>query len=162
MLIARFASRKNRLIKVIRTEKNSSPFEVCLKDNFETKKKCVSFKQNFQIILSPNKLRCFYRTGQLPYLPACCTQRCCTHMQGQMKFVSNEWSRNSWAKKKKNVHGQCSEKVWKVEKKEEKYLVPSVSNSCGKICVQTMWHISQFKVLPSPVYPKIDILHSSQ
>lgn len=38
MLIARFFPHKNRLIKVIRTEKNSSPFEVCLKDNFEEKK----------------------------------------------------------------------------------------------------------------------------
>lgn len=45
MLIARFASRKNSLIKVIRTEKNSSPFKVCLKDNFETHAKKKHFFQ---------------------------------------------------------------------------------------------------------------------
>lgn len=33
-----FASDKNRLIKVIRTEKDSSPFEACLKDYSEKKK----------------------------------------------------------------------------------------------------------------------------
>lgn len=47
MLIARFVSHKNRLIKVIRTEENSSPFEVCLKDNFAGRK---NLKRNFQII----------------------------------------------------------------------------------------------------------------
>lgn len=101
MLIARFASRKNCLIKVIRTEKNSSPFKVCLKDNFETHaKKSISFRRNFQIILLPNKFRCLYKTDQLPYPPSCCTQRCSTYTQGEMKFISNEWRRSSLSKKK--------------------------------------------------------------
>lgn len=49
MLIARFVFHKNRLVKVIRTEKNLSPFEVCLKDNFEEK---VKKKNPFQKKLS--------------------------------------------------------------------------------------------------------------
>lgn len=118
MLIARFASHKNSIIKVIRTEKNSSPFEVCLKDDFETKrKKSIYFGKNFQIILLTSKLRCLYKTVQPPYLPSCCTQRCCTHMQGEIKFIFSEWSRNSLSKKK--VHSQCSEKSMKSRKKEK-------------------------------------------
>lgn len=35
----------------------------------------------------------------------------------------------------------------KSRKKREKYLVRSVSNSHGKICVKTMWHINQFKLV---------------
>lgn len=49
MLIARFVSHKNRLIKVIRTEEISSPFEVCLKDNFAEKKKSLS-KETFNLL----------------------------------------------------------------------------------------------------------------
>lgn len=81
MLIARFVSHKNRLIKVIRTEKNSSPFEVCLKANFEEKK--ISFKRNFQIILLSNKLSCLYKIGQVSHPACCCAQRGCTNIQGE-------------------------------------------------------------------------------
>lgn len=110
MLIARFVSHKNRLIKVIRTEEVSSPFEVCLKDNFAEKKK-ISFKRNFQFIkiniyktiievaciisyIHPHKLSCLCKTGQLPYPAFCCTQGCCTNVLGEIKFISNKWSRN--------------------------------------------------------------------
>lgn len=78
-----FASDKNRLIKVIRTEKDSSPFEACLKDYSEKKKK--SFRSNFQIILLTNKLICFYKTGQFSYLTPCYSQRCCTNMANAEK-----------------------------------------------------------------------------
>jgi len=43
MLISRFVSHKNRLIKVIRTEKKPSSLEACLKDNFKGEKKRTSF-----------------------------------------------------------------------------------------------------------------------
>lgn len=153
MLIARFVSHKNRLIKVIRTEKNSSPFKVCLKATFEGKKN--SFRRNFQIILLSNKLCCLYKTGQISSLACCCAQRGCTNVQGESKFISNKWSRNSspknsylWSMLRKNV---------KSREERENYLVKQFSNSPGKICTQTMWHINQFKV-----YPKINILCSSK
>lgn len=55
MLIARFVFHKNRLVKVIRTEKNLSPFEVCLKDNFEekVKKKKSLSKETFKSLYYP-------------------------------------------------------------------------------------------------------------
>lgn len=47
-------------------------------------------------------------------------------------------------------------------KKGENYLVKSVSNCHGEICVKTMKHINQLKLLFSSVYPKINILCSSE
>lgn len=49
-----------------------------------------------------------------------------------------------------------------IGKKQEKYLVKSVLNYHGKTGVKTAWYISQFKLIFSPVYPKINILCSCE